>query len=201
MGKQQTGDRIELVYGSLDMLILRTLLWGPTHGHGIAKSIERMWRMPLRWSTGRFTPRCSDCSRKAGFRANGASPKTTSEPSTTASQRRGDGNCWPKRRVGSALCGRSLACCGRRDNGLPIFDCRLSIEEERMKLSASPSRAEPALECGGLTPPFSQNNPWLADAAAPAKAVAALPHSKGANLRSAHRHPQGVPLQELKADG
>ncbi len=24
------------------MLILRTLLWGPTHGHGIAKSIERM---------------------------------------------------------------------------------------------------------------------------------------------------------------
>jgi PadR family transcriptional regulator PadR len=42
MAKQPSEDRIELVYGSLDMLILRTLRWGPTHGHGIAKSIERM---------------------------------------------------------------------------------------------------------------------------------------------------------------
>jgi PadR family transcriptional regulator, regulatory protein PadR len=42
MPRRSSRDRIELVYGSLDMLILRTLLWGPTHGHGIAKSIERM---------------------------------------------------------------------------------------------------------------------------------------------------------------
>ena len=42
MAKQPSRDRIELVYGSLDMLILRTLLWGTTHGHGIAKSIERV---------------------------------------------------------------------------------------------------------------------------------------------------------------
>jgi PadR family transcriptional regulator, regulatory protein PadR len=42
MAKQPSRDRIELVYGSLDMLILRTLRWGPTHRHGIAKSIERM---------------------------------------------------------------------------------------------------------------------------------------------------------------
>ena len=42
MAKLPSGDRIELVYGSLDMLILRTLRWGPTHGHGIAKSIERL---------------------------------------------------------------------------------------------------------------------------------------------------------------
>jgi PadR family transcriptional regulator, regulatory protein PadR len=39
--KQQT-ERLELVYGTLDMLILRTLRWGPAHGHGIAKAIERM---------------------------------------------------------------------------------------------------------------------------------------------------------------
>ena len=42
MPKKRQGGRIELVYGTLDMLVLRTLLWGPTHGHGIAKSIERM---------------------------------------------------------------------------------------------------------------------------------------------------------------
>ncbi|MFB3921886.1 MAG: PadR family transcriptional regulator [Terriglobia bacterium] len=34
-------NRIELLQGTLDMLILRTLLWGPAHGHGIATAIER----------------------------------------------------------------------------------------------------------------------------------------------------------------
>jgi|SRR5215471_3431484 len=37
-----TGDpRLEILQGTLDMLILRTLLFGPAHGHAIAKSIER----------------------------------------------------------------------------------------------------------------------------------------------------------------
>jgi PadR family transcriptional regulator, regulatory protein PadR len=34
-------DRAELLQGTLDMLILRTLLTGPTHGHAIAKHIQR----------------------------------------------------------------------------------------------------------------------------------------------------------------
>ena len=33
--------RVELLQGTLDLLILRTLLLGPTHGHAIAKAIER----------------------------------------------------------------------------------------------------------------------------------------------------------------
>ena len=37
--KEQT-KRIELLQGTLDLLILRTLLLGPTHGHAIAKAIE-----------------------------------------------------------------------------------------------------------------------------------------------------------------
>jgi PadR family transcriptional regulator PadR len=32
--------RIELIQGTLDMLILRTLLFGPAHGHQIAKHIQ-----------------------------------------------------------------------------------------------------------------------------------------------------------------
>src|SRR5215472_17591356 len=32
--------RIELLQGTLDLLILRTLLLGPAHGHAIAKTIE-----------------------------------------------------------------------------------------------------------------------------------------------------------------
>jgi PadR family transcriptional regulator, regulatory protein PadR len=34
-------DRIALLQGTLDLLILRTLHLGPAHGHAIAKAIER----------------------------------------------------------------------------------------------------------------------------------------------------------------
>jgi transcriptional regulator len=34
-------ERLELLQGTLDMLILRTLRSGPAHGHAIAKIIER----------------------------------------------------------------------------------------------------------------------------------------------------------------
>ena len=33
-------DRIELLQGTLDLLILRTLQWGPQHGHGIGMAIR-----------------------------------------------------------------------------------------------------------------------------------------------------------------
>jgi PadR family transcriptional regulator PadR len=36
----QDVDKIELLRGTLDMLILRTLLVGPAHGHQIAKQIQ-----------------------------------------------------------------------------------------------------------------------------------------------------------------
>ena len=31
-------NRVELLQGTLDMLILRTLQWGPQHGHGVGQS-------------------------------------------------------------------------------------------------------------------------------------------------------------------
>jgi PadR family transcriptional regulator PadR len=37
----ESSDRIQLLQGTLDMLILRTLLFGPAHGHQIAKHIQR----------------------------------------------------------------------------------------------------------------------------------------------------------------
>src|SRR6266700_7009800 len=40
MSTREQNERIELLQGTLDLLILRTLQLGPMHGHAIAKAIE-----------------------------------------------------------------------------------------------------------------------------------------------------------------
>lgn len=40
MSTKEERHRIDLLQGTLDLLILRTLLLGPAHGHAIAKAIE-----------------------------------------------------------------------------------------------------------------------------------------------------------------
>src|SRR5229473_2244171 len=40
MSTKEQKERIELLQGTLDLLILRTLLRGPAHGHAVAKAIE-----------------------------------------------------------------------------------------------------------------------------------------------------------------
>jgi transcriptional regulator len=40
MARARYQNRIELLQGTLDMLILRTLKWGPQHGHGIGLAIR-----------------------------------------------------------------------------------------------------------------------------------------------------------------
>ncbi len=41
MSTRNDRDRVELLQGTLDLLILRTLVLGPAHGHAITKAIER----------------------------------------------------------------------------------------------------------------------------------------------------------------
>jgi PadR family transcriptional regulator PadR len=40
MTTQEGRERLELLQGTLDLLILRTLIFGPQHGHGIARAIQ-----------------------------------------------------------------------------------------------------------------------------------------------------------------
>ena len=49
-------SRVELLQGTLDVLILRTLLHGPTHGHAIAKHIQRTSEDLFQIETGSLYP-------------------------------------------------------------------------------------------------------------------------------------------------
>jgi transcriptional regulator len=38
--REKYQNRIDLLQGTLDMLVLRTLQWGPQHGHGVGEAIR-----------------------------------------------------------------------------------------------------------------------------------------------------------------
>jgi PadR family transcriptional regulator PadR len=56
MTKARDDGRLELLQGTLDMLILRTLQWGPHHGHGIGQAIRAQSDELLRVETGSLYP-------------------------------------------------------------------------------------------------------------------------------------------------
>jgi len=62
-------DRIELLQGTLDMLILRTLQFGPAHGHQIAKHIQRTTEDILQVEHGSLYPALHRLERKGWIAA------------------------------------------------------------------------------------------------------------------------------------
>jgi PadR family transcriptional regulator, regulatory protein PadR len=49
-------SRVDLLQGTLDLLILRTLLFGPAHGHAIARHIKQTSEELLQIETGSLYP-------------------------------------------------------------------------------------------------------------------------------------------------
>jgi len=54
--RKQKDEPIDMLQGTLDLLILRTLLFGQIHGHAIAKSIEQTSQDVLRVDHGSLYP-------------------------------------------------------------------------------------------------------------------------------------------------
>lgn len=60
----EPSHRVEFLQGTLDMLILRTLLFGPAHGHRIAKHIQRTTEEVLQVEHGSHYPALHRLERK-----------------------------------------------------------------------------------------------------------------------------------------
>ena len=56
MARHAEDERLELLQGTLDMLILKTLQWGPQHGHGIGQAIRAQSDDLLKVETGSLYP-------------------------------------------------------------------------------------------------------------------------------------------------
>jgi PadR family transcriptional regulator, regulatory protein PadR len=67
--------RIEIMQGTLDMLILRTLLLGPAHGHEIAKHIQRTTDDVLQVEHGSLYPALHRLERKGWVTAKWEMPE------------------------------------------------------------------------------------------------------------------------------
>src|SRR5215471_5202553 len=62
-------NRIELLQGTLDLLILQTLQWGPRHGYGISQAIRTVSADALQVDTGSLYPALHRLERQKLIRA------------------------------------------------------------------------------------------------------------------------------------
>ena len=62
-------NRIELLQGTLDLLILQTLQWGPQHGYGISQAIRANSGEILQVDTGSLYPALHRLERQKWIRA------------------------------------------------------------------------------------------------------------------------------------
>jgi len=72
---KETSERTELLQGTLDMLILRTLVFGPAHGHQIARHIQSTTDEVLRIEHGSLYPALHRLERKGLVAAKWETPK------------------------------------------------------------------------------------------------------------------------------
>ena len=67
--KTQYQDRIQILQGTLDMLILQTLQWAPRHGYALSKAIRTNSGEIIRVDTGSLYPALHRLERKGWIAA------------------------------------------------------------------------------------------------------------------------------------
>jgi hypothetical protein len=80
MSTKEEREHIELLQGTLDLLILRTLLLEPRRGQAIAKPIEFNSEEVLQVEQGRCIQRCTGSSSADGSRWKAELRRTTAGP-------------------------------------------------------------------------------------------------------------------------
>src|SRR5574340_329237 len=75
MVAKKSSNKADLLQGTLDMLILRTLLFGPAHGHQIAKHIQRTTDDLLQIEHGSLYPALHRLERKGWLTAKWETPR------------------------------------------------------------------------------------------------------------------------------
>jgi transcriptional regulator len=69
MGRKGYRNRVELLQGTLDMLILRTLQWGPAHGYGVVQALRTQSGDALQVETGSLYPALHRLERQGWVRS------------------------------------------------------------------------------------------------------------------------------------
>jgi PadR family transcriptional regulator, regulatory protein PadR len=80
-------NRIELLQGTLDMLVLQTLQWGPQHGYGISQALRIKSGEVLQVETGSLYPALHRLECQGWVRSEWKQTESNQRRSTTASLR------------------------------------------------------------------------------------------------------------------
>lgn len=68
-GRGEPLERIELLQGTLDLIILQSLRWGPCHGYGLARLIQSTSKDVLQINTGSLYPALQRLEKKGWIAA------------------------------------------------------------------------------------------------------------------------------------
>ena len=96
MAKPPDDPRLDLLQGTLDMLILRTLQWGPEHGHGIGQAIRAQSEDLLRVETGSLYPALHRLVKRGWLKAEWGVSEANQRAQVLPADRRGKSTAPPR---------------------------------------------------------------------------------------------------------
>ena len=103
-------DRLDVLQGTLDLLILRTLENGPMHGWAVSERIQQISQTSCASIKARSIPRCIAWSTKAGSKPNGASPNSAAARDSTTSPPPAENSWSAKQKIGGGSRQPSVVC-------------------------------------------------------------------------------------------